>query len=286
MILLVSQDAHTQQDTTESSTAISVATLNLLRDLDRWDERKGLIVDEFQRLQPDLIALQEVALAIDNAHWLAEQLGGYSVHMQAKTGKKCSKVEAIAILSRLPVQHTHWLDLRTQNRVALAVQTEIQGAPLLFVSGHFYWFPGDHSHRTRQLQLLKSWLYTLAHNSPQTSMIVCGDFNGTPDMSSLQVMREGFESAHVAHHGHEPDWTCPTPLPFQRTPWRKMVFQVAGLATQKEFKPWRGTLDYIFVNRHVLVEECHVAFDQPALHDAGLFASDHLGLSARVKIGN
>ena len=92
MILLVSQDAQTLQDTVESATAITVATLNLLRDLDRWDERKGLIVDEFRRLQPDLIALQEVALAIDNAHWLAEQLGGYSVHMQAKTA--CNKSTA------------------------------------------------------------------------------------------------------------------------------------------------------------------------------------------------
>ena len=266
--------------------ALKVATLNLLRDLTRWEERKGLIVAEFRRLQPDLIALQEVALAIDNAHWLAEQLGGYSVHVQAKTGAKHSKVEAVAILSRLPVQHTHWLDLRTQHRVALAAQVHIGSTPLLFVSGHFYWFPGDHSQRTRQVQLLKSWLYTLAHNMPQAGMIVCGDFNGTPAMPSIQTMHAGFRSAHAAHHGREPEWTCPTPLPFQTTPWRKAVFQIAGLATQGQFKPWRGTLDYIFVNRHITVDECHVAFDQPAAHDAGLYASDHLGLSARVRIEN
>ncbi len=264
--------------------SVSIATLNLLRDLERWDERKGLIVDEFRRMQPDLIALQEVALSINNAEWLAKQLGGYSVHIQAKTGKKHSKVEAVAVLSRLPVADVHWVDLRTQNRVALAVRTEISGAPLLFVSGHFYWFPGDHSHRARQLQLLKNWLYTLVSHTPQTGMIVCGDFNGTPDMPSIRVMHEGFQSAHVLHHGREPEWTCPTPLPFQSTPWRKTVFQIAGLATQKQFKPWRGTLDYIFVNRHIKVEECRVAFDQPAPHDPGLYPSDHLGLMARVRV--
>ena len=272
--------------TADTQRSVSVATLNLFRDLNRWDERKGLIVDEFKRLQPDLIALQEVALAINNAHWLAEQLGGYSVHVQAKTGKKHSKTEAIAILSRLPIEDTHVLDLVTQNRVALAVRTHIAGEPLLFVSGHFYWFPGDHSHRTRQLQLLKKWLYTLAHEMPQAGMIVCGDFNGTPEMPSIQAMRADFQSAHVMHHGREPAWTCPTPLPFQRTPWRKAMFHIAGLATEKKLKLWRGTLDYIFVNRHITVEECNTAFDQPAPHDADLFASDHLGLHARLRIKN
>ncbi len=264
--------------------SVSVATLNLLRDLDRWDERKYLIVQEFKRLQPDLIALQEVALAINNAHWLAEQLGGYSVHVQAKTGNKHSKIEAVAILSRLPVEQTHSLDLVTQNRVALAVQTKIAGKSLLFASGHFYWYPGDHHRRTRQLQLLKRWLYGLVQDLPQAGVIVCGDFNGTPNMPSIKSMYDDFQSAHVLHHGREPGWTCPTPLPFQDTPWRKAIFHIAGLAAEGKLKLWQGTLDYIFVNRHIAVEECHVAFNQPALHDPGLFPSDHLGLHARVKM--
>ena len=178
------------------------------------------------------------------------------------------------------------LDLVTQNRVAVAVQTRVAGQLLLFVSGHFYWFPGDHHQRTRQLQLLKKWLSKLAQDVPEVGVIVCGDFNGTPDMPSIQTMRDDFRSAHVVHHGREPEWTCPTPLPFQDAPWRKAAFHIAGLATSQKLALWRGTLDYIFVNRHIDVHECHIAFDQPATNDPGLFPSDHLGLHARLRIKN
>ena len=44
-----------------------IVTLNLLRDLTRWDERKQMLLDEFERLQPDVIALQEVDVGCDRS---------------------------------------------------------------------------------------------------------------------------------------------------------------------------------------------------------------------------
>jgi mRNA deadenylase 3'-5' endonuclease subunit Ccr4 len=59
-------------------TSLIVASLNLLNDLTHWDDRRSLIVAELRRLQPDLIALQEVVLPVNNAQWIADELGGYS----------------------------------------------------------------------------------------------------------------------------------------------------------------------------------------------------------------
>ena len=50
------------------------------------------------------------------------------------------------------------------------------------------------------------------------------------------LMRQHFTSAYAAHNGEEPPFTCPTPLSFD---WEK---------------PWRGTLDYLFVNHHLRIK--------------------------------
>jgi endonuclease/exonuclease/phosphatase family metal-dependent hydrolase len=267
---------------------ISVVTLNILNDLRRWDERKDMIVSELRRMQPDLIALQEVKLPMNNGEWIAAQLGGYSVHLTPKHGQKHSKEEALAILSRLPVDHFHSTSLGGQNRVAQFVQVQIEGKRVLFVNGHFFWYPGEHSQRSQQIRVLHTWLKKHAEVEP-AGVVVCGDFNGTPETQAIQVMQAPlgwtqFQSAYVRKHGREPDWTCPTPLQWRHEPWRETVFKVAGLAIQKRRGPWRGTLDYIFVNDHVAVEECHVVFNQHAPHDPTLYPSDHLGLHATLRI--
>jgi endonuclease/exonuclease/phosphatase family metal-dependent hydrolase len=268
--------------------AVSVVTLNLLNDLRRWDERKDMIVSELRHMQPDLIALQEVKLPVNNGQWIAEQLGGYSVHLTPKDGKKHSKQEALAILSRLPVDEAHSTSLGTQNRVAQCVQVSVDGRCVLFVNGHFFWYPGEHSHRSQQIQVLHAWLKRHTEHKP-AGVVVCGDFNGTPQSRAIRAMQAplgwaSFESAHSRKHGCEPDWTCPTPLQWRHEPWRATIFTMAGLAIQKRRGPWRGTLDYIFVNERIAVEDCRVTFDKHAPHDPTLYPSDHLGLWAQLKV--
>ena len=48
---------------------VTVATLNILNDASSWPARR------------QLIALQEVALPANNAQWLADGLGGYTVRL-------------------------------------------------------------------------------------------------------------------------------------------------------------------------------------------------------------
>ena len=53
---------------------ITVATLNLFNRMSDWDARAALVVDQWGRLVPDVIALQEVSLLTDQGTWLCREV--------------------------------------------------------------------------------------------------------------------------------------------------------------------------------------------------------------------
>ncbi len=256
---------------------VTVATLNLLNDLRYWDERAPLIIDELRALQPDLIALQEVALPDNNARWIAEHLDGYQLLTRTKTGRLHTH-EGLAILSRLPIDAYDSLLLGDQDRVALRVTVRQAGQPLHFANTHLHWNPVNDRVRTLETRRLIDWLPGPA--------VLCGDFNAEPHYRSIMEMRQRFHSAHHVAHGREPDYTCPTPLfrgPGPRHAARRAALRLAGWLALGRNTAWRGVLDYIFVDQTVEVVNCRVAFHLPAPHDPHLYPSDHLGLFARLR---
>jgi endonuclease/exonuclease/phosphatase family metal-dependent hydrolase len=262
-----------------------VVTINILNDLTRWSERRTLLLEGLAQLQPHLIALQEVRLPENNAQWLADQLGGYHVHLCPRAGNKRAK-EGIAILSRLPVEREATLDLGSQQRVAQLVQVRIQDRPWVLANAHLFWRPGESAERVRQVRLMLDWLGNLPTG---TAIVVCGDFNGTPDRAAIRLMRDRFASAYAVRHGREPDYTCPTPLsraslPSLRDVIRGLGARILNLTANHTFKPWHGTLDYVFVNEHVRVVECDLALEHAAPHDRTLYPSDHFGLAATLEV--
>ena len=266
------------------TSTFKVVTLNILNDLSRWSERRSLLAADLAELEPDVVALQEVALPENNAEWLAHQLG-CSVHLCRKTGNKHDK-EGIAILSRLPVDDEATLDLQSQHRVAQWVRVKPGGRPLTLVNTHLYWWPSESSERAKQVRLLLDWLGDLSGRA----IVVCGDFNGTPGSGAIEMMRQQFVSAYAARHGREPDYTCPTPLrrigrPRFREVYRGIGKYLLNLKANHAIGPWRGTLDYIFVNEHVRVMDCAVVLNDPAPHDPTLYPSDHCGLAATLTVG-
>jgi endonuclease/exonuclease/phosphatase family metal-dependent hydrolase len=263
-------------------TMVRVASVNLFNDLSRWVERRSLLASQLAALSFDLIGLQEVnnPLGVSTAHWLADELGGYSVHVSPKTGWSRAR-EGIAVLSRLPVERHATLDLRSQERTAQLVHVRVGGSPVAFANGHYYWLPGAQAARTRQVERLVEWLRTLP---PETAVIACGDYNGTPESQAITLMRRTFMSAHAARHGREPDFTCPTPLVSGASVRSAITRALLRLFSNRPGGSWRGTLDYIFVSPHVRVVECDVILDRPAPDDPTLYASDHLGLGAALEI--
>src|SRR4051812_30483534 len=159
-------------------TIIRVATVNILNDLSRWGERRPLLARGLDELALDLIALQEVTdpLGTSTAHWLAGELGGYSVHICPKTGRG-SKREGIAVLSRLPVEGHEVIDLLSQQRTAQLVRVRAGERPVVLINGHYHWLPGVHAARVRQVEQVLDRVKGL---DPEAAVVACGDFNGTP----------------------------------------------------------------------------------------------------------
>jgi endonuclease/exonuclease/phosphatase family metal-dependent hydrolase len=257
-------------------------TINILSDLSRWEERRQVLVAGLAEIRPDLIALQEVSLQIRNANWLAEQLDIPNIHISQKTGNS-SENEGIAILSRLPVEEQATLDLITQGRVAQYVQVRLDGRSLVFANCHLYWQPGDSEERTEQVERMLDWLEAIPGNP---ALVICGDFNATPESSSVQRMKaRRYHSTYAIAHGREPDYTSPTPLPRSKRFLLRTLFRYLSDVSLKDFSPtWRGTLDYIFVNNALHVKNCRLALDRPAASNPKLYASDHFGLVAELEI--
>lgn len=264
----------------QDGATFTVATLNLLNDLTYWDRRGPLIVDELRRLKPDLIALQEVVFPQNTAQWINDRLEGYALFIGPKTGRRGAR-EGLAVLSRLPVIDQEVRPLGHQGRVALRVAARVEGHVLHFANAHLYWNPFSDEARRRQTRLLADWL-------PQPG-IVCGDFNAEPHYRSIREFNRRFHSAHQRVHGREPDFTFPTRLfrgPAPKDVARRAALRLAGWAGRGRNITWHGVLDYIFVDEHVRVQDCQLAFHAPAGGDARLYPSDHRGLFARLRVAD
>ena len=261
---------------------LRVATVNILNDLSRWGERRRLLARGLDALALDLIALQEVTdpMGESTAHWLAGELGGYSVQVCPKTGWGARR-EGIAVLSRLPVEGHEVLDLISQQRTAQLLRVRAGGRPVVLINGHYHWLPGAHAARVRQVVRV---LDRIRIFDPGTSVVACGDFNGTPGSPAIDRMRRTLVSAHEVRHGREPVYTCPTPLRSGQRVRGAVTRGLLRLFSNRPGDSWRGTLDYIFVSPEIRVVECGVFLDRPSSDDPTLYASDHLGLAATLEI--
>jgi len=263
--------------------SFNLVTINILVDHSRWKARRNLLAEGLSALQPDIIALQEVSLPHNPAIWLAHELGMEFCYLSPKTGFEASR-EGIAILSRHPFCAQATLDLEGQQRIAQYVQLDIGDQSLVLANTHLYWQPGNSAIRLKQVGLIIRWMQDLPHAMP---VIICGDFNGTPETTAVAMMRQHYRSAHEIIHNREPAYTCPTPLP--RSTWstlRTLLGFFLLLRPQHLRLDWRGTLDYIFVNQQLLVNDCRVVLDQPSPLNARLYPSDHFGIFANLSFGD
>jgi endonuclease/exonuclease/phosphatase family metal-dependent hydrolase len=80
----------------------------------------------------------------------------------------------------------------------------------------------------------------------------------------------GFRSAMVEANGVEPAVTWPSGL------------QAPAMDTDGD----AACLDYIWVRGSVRVEQARLVFDRPHPEDPTLYASDHLGISAHLVVGD
>jgi endonuclease/exonuclease/phosphatase family metal-dependent hydrolase len=248
---------------------MKLLTLNLRHNEDRWSERSELILEELMRERPDVIAFQEVALHINQAHFIADKLsanspkGPYHVLLECKGGPQPE--EGIAFLTRMKVVEHARIELSEGDRVAHFIRVEEDGEAYDIVNTHLHHLPkDDESIRLKQIRVLLDWMFQRANQKRRWLLV--GDLNAKPHSSTVNEVKKRLKSAFLSVHGVEPDFTFPTPL-------------VSG--TGEWYQP--RTLDYIFFDPSAFrIEEAYLAFTRPHPQDERLFPSDHYGLAAKL----
>ena len=249
---------------------ITVATLNLFNRMGGWDARAPLVVDQWARLAPDIIALQEVSLLTDQGTWLCREvnerrdgLPRYRIK-HASHPDKAPAAAGLGIASLAdPVAHEVF-DLMSFESIAQRLVFEMGGARFAFTGTHLHYPVDASAARARQIEYLLAWLDAHPDGLP---LILTGDFNAyaDPPEKTVQILKSRFRSAYETVHGREPEKTWPTPV----NSWDKSP---------------AGTLDYVWVSPEWQVLDAGLCFDEPSPTNPDVYPSDHIGVFARVAL--
>lgn len=241
-------------------------TLNLQNDdLFRF-ERAHRAAEQIARLEPHLVALQEVSVRHDLATWLVNRVNEwayrdeFSAFAWNKIGPQ-GAFEALTILSRLPVEEpSEAIDLRGGGRIAQRVIVRFEGVRIAFCNVHLHHSKGLQSLRTSQARMVSDWMTELA----DCIKILAGDFNSVPHSESMSFLFKRWTSAYAKYHEQEPEVTFPTPGVDIMTDWHSP-----------------RVIDYILVDTSELdVLGAELCCTQPDVDGDNVYISDHYGLIA------
>ncbi|MEO7717258.1 MAG: endonuclease/exonuclease/phosphatase family protein [Capsulimonas sp.] len=252
---------------------MTVATINIRHDADRWEERRPLLSERLIRLWPDVIALQEVALGIEQAAILQSDLNSdartavYAASAEPKYGK--APIEGIGCLTRLPVIRSTRIELPGDGwRIAQALDMQFGDAVVCVVNTHLHNEPADCEEiRAKQCDMIMEYIEREAASAPDKHWILAGDFNATPSSETIERVLQTLVSAYPIIHGAEPEYTYPTPL-------------VEDYNDPASYH----CIDYIFTSPSIHVHDVRLICDEPSPDDPTLYPSDHYGLMATISI--
>lgn len=266
-----------------SPPTLRVITLNIFGQQGRWPDRRQMLTDGLAKLNPGLVAFQET-IVNDEYDQVVDLLGPeYHVAHQAQ-GLFGDSNHAVSIASRWPITATHEVDQQFSDRTAVypcsTLIAEIDAPepfrPLLFVDhGPIYHWTAE---RERELQAVAA-AKRIEEVIDQRHMhvVLAGDFNATPDASSMRFWtglqsldgvsvcyQEVWETLHPDDPGHtfSPD----NPLAFNDEPHLQRGRRIDDILVRcEEHGPT------------LRVSSSHRIFDQPV---NGVWASDHFGMMA------
>jgi endonuclease/exonuclease/phosphatase family metal-dependent hydrolase len=256
-------------------------TLNIWNVITDWPARRAEIVRWVDRLEPDLVCLQEVIESNDGknqAHWIAEEAA--SEYHVAYAGEKLWGDVGLfgnAVLSRWPIDASHSMPLAGETvaddvrRCVLHVRT---GGHDVFAT-HLNWKFDDGITRETQVQELVTFVDEHAAADSPLPPILAGDFNAEPGSTEIR-----FLAGLTSLGGRSVYW---------QDAWRVAGGRGPGF-TWDNRNPYAHTvrepdrrIDYVFVGwRHDAkgrVEACRVVCDRAL---TPTFASDHFGVLADI----
>jgi endonuclease/exonuclease/phosphatase family metal-dependent hydrolase len=273
---------------------LRILTVNVQND-EGDPRRQALLNRELRRLDPDLVALQEVLHGTEPSQ-LDALLDGTGLHgthqaqVMAYTPPFADRYGGSAVATRWPHRVVEVLDLRLAEAsdvpwCTLAVSVPLPGeGDALFIATSAIWRLDAESVRERQAVALTD---LEARHRTALPSIIAGDFNAAPDATSIRYLTGrqsiGGRSVHyhdaweVAGEGSGYTWTVDN---------ARAAAEIEQIVRQPEH---RRRIDYVFVgswhahpNAHCRIDAASLAFDQPS---DGLWPSDHFGVLVDVDIG-
>ena len=152
-----------------------------------------MIVDQLERLRPDVLAINEVCIPLQTGRYLqqaaSERLGvDYNLVQQSKVNG-LSQVDGEGLITKFLVKETANFDYRARDSVAQVARLEVEGHLVDVYVTHLYQSRGEDSLRLYQVQQLLDRIHS---RDDVDARIVCGDFNATLDMPSAKLMAGAF----------------------------------------------------------------------------------------------
>jgi endonuclease/exonuclease/phosphatase family metal-dependent hydrolase len=283
-----------------SGPVLRVVTLNAASLIEPgWLERRHEILAWFDRLDPDIVCLQEVWDDADNedsAAWLVENaaagrwhhvFGGFPMVM-APWSKRSVRFGS-AILSRWPIDGHQCVRLPVDDRPDPPHPVYVMQAELLHArTGGVDVFstplappPQQGYQRVRQVVAIDEHIRSLSDPAAASGLppVLCGDFNAEPDSDEIRFL--------CGLTGAGPVTT------YYQEAWRAAGRTDPGYTNDHRTNPLAAALnvalkriDYVFVGDAFLrpggtglVLNAGLAFHQPI---TGVLASDHYGLAVEI----
>ena len=188
-----------------------VLTWNLWWRYGPWERRLPAIVETVRRLDPDLVALQEVWVAdgTSSAQIIADTLG---FHLEVAHRLEVDGVGfGNAVLSRWPIRRSAVRPLpgggpdTDEQRLVLMAEVEAPADPVQVFSAHLNWRHDQSA--IRQAQVRELCAFVAAERPRHYPPIVCGDFNAEPGSDEVRMLT-GLAAAPEAGIVFRDSWTA------------------------------------------------------------------------------
>ena len=259
---------------------LRVVSLNMLHGFPRFEhlsQRLDLIAGEIDRLQADIVCLQEVPWTLrlgSGAEYLAKRAGMNYLYLRANGNRRTILFEeGVAILSRYPLSAPATAELEPQagpfeHRVVLHAVVETPWTPVSVFVTHLT--HGDPEVNRRQAASLMAFVDATGSGPA----VVTGDLNARADSPQVQSLTQHWEDAYRAANPDGEGLTC-------------CIDNVtAGTSEQLESR-----IDYVLVaprgEEHIGVVDARLVLDRPFQVSGGWqWASDHIGLLAEIALGH
>lgn len=261
VVILLLSNAACADGKRDGEGTIRVVTLNLWHDKADWPKRQARIVVALKKLQPDIIALQEVLQdrgLPNQAMTLAKSLG-YHYRFSSVDAPSAERRYGNALLTRQPICADDVKALRPLDdyRTVLRVRLQLADREVDLYVTHLHYQPTGGAIRRQQVDDLLAHVQATSADRPT---LIAGDFNIDADAPELSPLLARYVDSYDRCH---PDTAPDDP-----------AHSTLNLA----FHPAQR-IDHVFVDsEHFTVLSAQRLFDQP--YSDGGWASDHFGVMA------